>query len=173
VGQSWFSTNLYTAQKPNSQPIFYPFFAESPDSKATSRKSRKIRIFPSAEQRASLKQWFGVSRFVYNETIKYLQTPGTKADWKAIKTGILQGLPEWAKPVPYQIKAIAIKDACQAVKQAKKGFKNDGKIRKCRFRSRKDTQQSIYIPKKAIKDCGVYHTILGRLKLKENLPKDF
>jgi putative transposase len=173
VGQSWFSTNLYTAQKPNSQPIFCPSFAECPDSGATARKSRKIRIFPSAEQRALLKQWFGVSRFVYNETIKYLQTPGTKANWKAIKTGILQSLPEWAKPVPYQIKSIAIKDACQAVKQAKKGFKNDGKIRKCRFRSRKDTQQSIYIPKEAIKDCGVYHTILGRLKLKENLPKDF
>ncbi|MEG4809378.1 hypothetical protein QUA82_25510 [Microcoleus sp. F8-D3] len=44
----------------------------------------------------------------------------------AIKTGILNNLPEWAKPVPFQIKSIAIKDACRAVKAAKQGFKKDG-----------------------------------------------
>ena len=120
-----------------------------------------------------LKQWLGVSRFVYNETIKYLQQPDTKANWMAIKTGILNGLPEWAKPVPYQIKSIAIKDACLAVKDAKKGFKVDGKIRRCKFRSRKDVKQSIYIPKSAIKDCGIYHSILGKCKLKESLPNNF
>jgi putative transposase len=114
-----------------------------------------------------------VSRFVYNTTIKYLQQPDTKANWLAIKTGILHDLPQWAKSVPFQIKSIAIKDACLAVKAAKKGFGKDGQIRKCRFRSRKDTKQSIFVPKSAIKDCGIYHTILGRCLLKEALPKDF
>jgi putative transposase len=177
VGASWFSKILYTVQKQNSQPIFSPsftsFLAGCTDSEAHPRKSSKIRIYLNPEQRGLLKQWFGVSRFVYNETIKYLQQPNTKANWMAIKTGILNGLPEWAKPVPYQIKSIAIKDACLAVKAAKKGFGNDGKIRKCRFRSRKDTKQSIFVPKSAIKDCGIYHTILGRCLLKEALPKDF
>jgi putative transposase len=42
-----------------------------------------------------------VSRFVYNTTIKYLQEPGTKASWMAIKTEILNSLPEWAKLVPF------------------------------------------------------------------------
>ncbi|AFZ14988.1 transposase, IS605 OrfB family [Crinalium epipsammum PCC 9333] len=90
-----------------------------------------------------------------------------------IKTGILNSLPDWTKSVPFQIKSIAIKDACLAVKAAKKGFKKDGQIRKFRFRSRKDTKQSIFIPKSAIKDCGIYHTILGRSKLKEALPASF
>jgi putative transposase len=137
------------------------------------RKSKKIRIFLSPEQKALLKQWFGVSRYVYNTTIKLLQKPGTKADWKAIKTGILQSLREWAKAVPYQIKSIAIKDACQAVKKAKADFKKTGKICRCQFRSRKDTKQSLYIPKSAIKETGIYHTILGQSKLKEALPKGF
>lgn len=88
----------------------------------------------------------------------------------AIKTGILNSLPEWAKSVPFQIKSIAIKDACLAVKAAKKGFKQDGQVRKCRFRSRKDTKQSIFVPKTAIKDSGIYHSILGKCILKENLP---
>lgn len=177
VEASWFSKILYTVGKPNLQPIFSPsftsFLAGCTDSEATSKKSKKIRIYLNPEQKGLLKQWFGVSRFVYNETIKYLQQPDTKANWMAIKTGILNGLPEWAKPVPYQIKSIAIKDACLAVKAAKKGFKVDGKIRRCKFRSRKDVKQSIYIPKSAIKDYGIYHSILGKCKLKESLPNNF
>ncbi|WP_026798031.1 helix-turn-helix domain-containing protein [Planktothrix prolifica] len=102
VETSWFSKILYTAQKPNSQPIFSPslvsFLVGCTDSEATAKKSKKIRIYLNPEQKKLLKQWFGVSRFVYNETIKYLQQPDTKANWMAIKTGILNGLPEWAKP---------------------------------------------------------------------------
>ncbi|MGB7710637.1 MAG: transposase [Microcoleus sp.] len=139
----------------------------------TARKSRKIRLFLSLEQKALLKQWFGVSRYVYNVTIKYLQQPGTKASWMSIKTDILNGLPDWAKPVPFQIKSIAIKDACEAVKKAKADFKKTGKICSGKFRSRKDTKQSLYIPKSAIGSQGIYQTKLGQSKLKEALPKDF
>ena len=177
VEKSWFSTELFTARKPNSQTIFLPSFtssvAECTPGEVIARKSRKIRLFLNPEQKALIKQWFGVSRFVYNTTIKYLQKPGTKASWMAIKTGILNSLPEWAKPVPFQIKSIAIKDACLAVKAAKQGFSKDGLIRQCKFRSRKDTKQSIYVPKTAIKDCGVYHSILGKCRIKEALPATF
>lgn len=177
VDKSWFSTELFTAQKPNSQAIFLPSFTSSvvecTDSGATARRSRKIRLFLNPEQKALIKQWFGVSRFVYNTTIKYLQEPDTKASWMTIKTGILNSLPEWAKPVPFQIKSIAIKDACSAIKAVKQGFKKDGQIRQCKFRSRKDTKQSIYVPKSAIKDCGVYHSILGKCQLTESLPRNF
>ncbi|MBD2552649.1 transposase [Limnothrix sp. FACHB-708] len=154
-------------------PSFTSSLVECPDSEATARRSRKIRIFLSPDQKALLKQWFGVSRYVYNATIKHLQEPGTKANWMAVAPIILGALPEWAKSVPYQIKKIAVKDACTAVREAKKGFKTDGQIRKCRFRSRKDRQQTIYIPKSAISENGVYHTILGKATLKESIPDGF
>jgi len=177
VEGSWFSQILYTVHKQNSPPIFLPSFtssvAECTDLEATARRSRKIRIFLSPEQKALLKRWFGVSRFVFNATIKFLQQPGTQANWLAIKTELLNSLPDWASAVPFQIKSIAIKDACQAVKKAKADFRKDGQVRRCKFRSRKDTTQSVFIPKTAIKDCGIYHTILGRSKLKEALPKGF
>ncbi|TAD74969.1 MAG: hypothetical protein EA001_14915 [Oscillatoriales cyanobacterium] len=96
MAKSWFLTNLFTAlftaQSPNSQPIAIashegicsPSFVSSPvectDSEATGRRSRKIRIFLNPEQKALLKQWLGVSRFVYNTTIKHLQELGTKAN---------------------------------------------------------------------------------------------
>jgi putative transposase len=124
-------------------------------------------------QKAIIKQWFGVSRFVYNTTIKLLQDSEIKANWKAIKTGILNNLPDWCKSVPYQIKSIAIKDACQSVSNAKKKYKNGEGISKCRFRSRKQPIQSCYIPKSAVLEKGIFYTILGEVTYKESLPKDF
>jgi putative transposase len=174
VEKSWFSIDLLTVLKPNSQQIFLPSFmssvAECTDSEVIARKSRKIRLSLNPEQKAKVKHWFGVSRFVYNKTIEFLKEPGTKANWMAIKTRILNS---WCKTVPFQIKSMAIKDACLAVKAAKKSFGKDGQLRQCKFRSRKDRQQTVYIPKTAIKDCGIYHSILGQSKLKERLPDNF
>ncbi len=133
-------------------------------------KSKKIRIYPDTHQREILRQWVGVSRFVYNRTVEYLQQPDTKANWKEIKTGILHNLPEWCQSVPYQIKSAAIRDACNAVKKAKRDTKQTGNPHCVKFRSRKNNQQSIYIPKSAITELGVYHTLLKKLTLSENLP---
>jgi putative transposase len=93
----------------------------------------------------------GTSRYVYNETVKYLDSPGTKANWKAIKTAL-------------------IKDACTAVKNAKKKSKQTGQVQKIKFRSRRDKIQSCYIPKSAVSSQGIYHTILGSISLTEKLP---
>ena len=177
VAHSWFSTQLYIAQNQNLRQIFSQFstssLVECTDYANIVKRSRKIRISLTATQRQTIKQWFGVSRFVYNATIKILQDSAIKANWKAIKTGILNGLPDWCKPVPYQIKSIAIKDACKSISNANKKYKNGFGTSRCRFRSRKDAVQSCYIPKSAVSALGVYHTILGEAKLKEALPTDF
>ncbi|WP_424101872.1 helix-turn-helix domain-containing protein [Moorena producens] len=73
-------------------------------------------MFLNPEQRAIVRHWFGVSRYVFNKTVKILENGEVKANWKAMKTGIINDLPEWCKTVPYQIKSIAIKDACPAVR---------------------------------------------------------
>jgi len=197
VATSWFSTKLYTAQTQNSPKIYdarklanadAPNVATasltlSPSSTSslvecrtrenTVKKSNKTRIYLNPEQKKIVKKWFGVARFVYNKTIEYLQQPETKANWKAIKGGILEALPDWCKEVPYQIKSIAIKDACKAVSNAKKKFKDGGGISKMRFRSRKNPIQSCYIPKSGVTDQGIYHTVLGEVTFKEPLPQSF
>ncbi|WAN68989.1 transposase [Moorena producens JHB] len=117
-----------------------------------------------------LRKWFGVSRYVFNKTVKTLQNSEVKANWKAIKTDILHDLPEWSLTVPYQIKSIAIKDACTAVREAKKKYNKTGQINRVRFRSRKNPVQSCYIPKSAVSDKGIYHTKLGQLTFTETLP---
>ena len=177
VEKSWFKGKLFTAPKANSPQIFSPSLmatvAECTDSESTGKRSRKIRIYLTASQRNLVRQWFGVSRLVFNTTVKYLQKPDTKANWKAIKTGILNSLPEYVASVPYQIKSIAVKDACKAISNAKTKYKKTGEIQKVRFRSRKNPYQSCYIPKSAVKDLGIYHTILGQLSYAEKLPKSF
>ncbi|AOY82319.2 helix-turn-helix domain-containing protein [Moorena producens JHB] len=127
-------------------------------------------MFLSSEQRLMIRRWFGVSRYVFNKTVKILQIGVVKANWKAIKTGILNDLPDWCKSVPYQIKSIAIKDACTAVREAKKKYKKTSQINRVKFRSRKNPVQSCYIPKSAVSAKGVYHTKLGETTFAEALP---
>ncbi|AOX00601.1 transposase [Moorena producens PAL-8-15-08-1] len=174
--KSWFSANLKAAQSPNLPQILCPSFTSSPagftDSESTVKKSKKIRLFLNPDQRSLIRQWFGVSRYVFNKTVKILQAGVVKANWKAIKTGILNDLPEWCKEVPYQIKSIAIKDACTAVSEAKKKYKKTSQINRVRFRSRKNPIQSCYIPKSAVSETGIYHTKLGKLTYAEDLPVD-
>jgi putative transposase len=134
-------------------------------------KSRKIRIYPDKEQKAMLRKWFAASRYAYNQAVAYLKQPDTVASWKAIKTPILHDMPDWTKEVPYQIKSVAIRDACQAVSNAKKKFKQTGEFQEVNFRSRRQPRQTIYIPKSAITSKGVYYTKLGTLRLAEQLPE--
>jgi len=54
-------------------------------------------------------------------------------------------------------------------KRKNKGITKD-KWHKVSYRSRKDSKQTLYIPKSAIKNRGVYHTILGDLKISEGFP---
>ncbi len=176
LANSWFLTKQNTVDKKTSHPIFsqscLSSVADCADSEVTVTKSKKIRVYPTPEQRETLRQWIGTSRFVYNKAIDYLRQPETKANWMAIKTGILDDLPDWAKAVPYQVKSVAIRDACQAVQNAKIDYQQRSTFQCVKFRSRKNDKQSIFIPKGAISEKGVYHTKLGKLRLSERLPEN-
>lgn len=147
------------------------FHVEFTDSENTVQRSRKIRVYPTQEQKKVLNSWFGASRFAYNKTVELLKQPDTKAQWKSIKTDLLREMPEWSKEVPYQIKSVAIRDCCQAVSNAKKKFKQTGKFQEVKFRSKKCGDNNLFIPQSAVTENGVYHTILGKLKTAEPLWK--
>lgn len=172
VGNSWFSAKLYTAQKTNSPKTcsisFTSSVVECMDSEIT--KSKSVKLYLSKQQRKTAKLWMDTSRFVYNMTVELLNKKEAGPNWFAIKTKIIKALPEWTMPVPYQIKSIAVKDACLAVKNAIRKFKAGGGISRVKFRSRKEPTQSCFIPKSAIKTNGIYHTVLGVIRYAEVLP---
>ena len=82
---------------------------------------------PTKEQRRILRLWFDAARWCYNETVARLRRTGEAANWKAIKTGIIHAVPERHKEAPYQVKSIAIRDACQAMSEVKRRNKALGR----------------------------------------------
>ncbi len=138
-------------------------------------KSRKIRLYPTTEQRTSFRRWFGAARFVYNRTLEYLKTlTGPRLPWTDIATDIiLPALPEWAEEIPFQIKKMAVKEACEKFTEAKQKYRRTGVVSELHYKSRKSPFQTCYIPKSAVKEQGIYYTISGAMHYAEPLPISF
>lgn len=181
VEKSWFSTKQMFLPNKNSQKICSQFSmcfpAASTDSDATSVKSRKIRVYPTTEQKNLFRQWMGVSRKFYNLAADYLNRDDKDTvNWMAIAKMLThEHVEDYIKSVPYQIKKIAVRDACQSFYNGTRKAKSGGGGFKMRFRSRKDAKQSVFIPKSAISQEGIYRTLSGNLKMKERslLNNDF
>lgn len=75
---------------------------------------------------------------------------------------------DYCKAVPYQIKRLAVKDAHLArATSLKKLRKGEIAHFKLKFRNRKELTQSCYIPKSALSEKGIYHTLTGTMKFSE------
>ena len=88
--------------------------------------------------------------------------------------------PQWDS-VPYQVKRTSVRDACRAMTGAKKFNKQLAKahtrgerlkedLSELHFRSRKNPRQSCYIPDDAVTGHGIYHIVLGPLRMAEAGP---
>ena len=174
VEKSWFPTKLFTVPpKKNLLPISSQFcmsFAvECLDSGDTVTKSRKIEIFPTVEQKAILRKWFGASRYVYNTAVSLLANKETPTNFKGLVPVVFDELPSWHTETPRQIKVGAVMDACQAVRNAKVKCKETGAFQKVSFRSRK-RKQTLYLRADSLKENGFYVRLLGDMKMSERLP---
>ena len=147
----------------------------------TNTQATRIRFYPTKDQKIILTLWNDAARWCFNKTVEILKNPEVKANWKNIKTQVIHSVPERLKKVPYQVKSIAVRDACKAVSETKKrnkllkedkarGLRRDEEWHKTKFRSRKSPRQGCFIPAKAVTEKGVYHTILGKLQMAEPLP---
>lgn len=138
-------------------------------------RSRRIRLYPTAAQRAIFRKWLGTARFVYNRTLDYLNTvDGQRPSWMAIATDIiLPALPEWAKEIPFQIKKMAVREACDAYTHAKLKYQRRGEFSQLRYKRRKSPYQTCFIPKSAVKPQGIFYTKSGAMHYGETLPAQF
>jgi putative transposase len=180
LGESWFSAQVVAPAVPIN---FYQTYANALASLLPERseianrmtKTRKIRLYPTAQQRALFKRWLGASRYVYNKTLEYLKSlTGKRPTWTEIATYIiLPALPHWAQEIPFQIKKMAVKEACDKFSEAKQKYKRTGQFSELRYKSRKAPRQTCLIPKSAVKPQGIYYTISGAMKYAETLPVDF
>lgn len=171
--KSWFSTKQVTTRNKNSQQAYWQSCMCSQKGSMTSgtivTKSRRIRIYPSQQQKQLFKQWFGVGRKVYNTCINHFNEKDIEIKgWMKMGTTVLSEFTEsYIKSVPYQIKKIAVKDSYTSWQTNCKKTKKTGKPFKLRYKSRKNPVQSCYISKSAVSENGIYHTISGKLKFSE------
>lgn len=176
--KSWFSIRQWESQ---NKSLYKTYLQSSTTSPAECTEAgvtktvrvRKVRLYPTPQQKALFKRWFGTSRKTYNETVAYLNSEvKPKAHWMAQAKPLLENLPEWANETPYQVKKMAVSDAykawsngCSKAKKTKQAFS-------LKFRSKKDPKQSCFIPSSAIKKDGIYVTKSGKLSMAEALPEN-
>lgn len=146
TANSWFSITHNSHLKKNLSETLFPSsmysHVEFTDSGNTLAKSKKIRIYPKNEDIIRFKKYFGLTRYWFNKTVDYLKNPETKANFFEVRSIIQkQDHPEWAFDSPQRIREHAIKDAVEAVKNAKMKSKKTNKFQEVHFRSRKEPKQ--------------------------------
>ena len=186
AASSWFSISETSAPRKSSRLTFSPSSRSlelaSTDCGDTTRKSRKIRLYPDAGQRAELRRWFGAARYAYNQAVELLSSEDApKAVKREVRNHILPTLPPWHRSAPREVLVGAIFDACRAVSTAKKsnaqlardksrGRRQDEDFARVRFRSRKNPRQTFTVQANCVGDSGIYRSKLGDMQMAENLP---
>ena len=144
-------------------------------------RARKIRLYPTPNQKKTLKQWMGTTRVVYNRALHHIRhQENTLIDTKKLQSlyvtkknreGVLnETIEEWQFETPKDIRNGAIRDLKKAFKTAFTHLKR-GLIRNFKMRfKRKKTYPSVEVPRTALsfKDgkLRLYPTYgLGPIKL--------
>ena len=187
AANSWFSTNRISAPNPGLHTLYSPTAVQATTVRttagATKQQARRIQLYPDSTQKLAIATWLTASRWTYNLTVEILQS-GIPAVWKHIASMVMPEVkalhPEWDS-VPYQVKRTAVRDACRAMSNVKifnlelkdsqtHGNRAAEEFAELGYRSRQNPRQSCYIPDDAVTEHGVYHTILGPLRMAETIP---
>ncbi|MEG4633687.1 transposase [Microcoleus sp. AR_TQ3_B6] len=94
-----------------------------------------MRVYPETKLAAIWRTWIAASRWCYNQAIAILKTQ--KIGKYALRKQIMDGAPEWVKQQPYNPRQLAVFQAFEAHKVAKKSGGS------AKFRTFRDTSQTI------------------------------
>ena len=139
IANSWFSEEQTYLQNGKWLKISLPsstaLVAGSTDSENTNLLSRKIRIYPEAKLAALWRTWIAASRWCYNQAIAILKNE--KVGKYDLRKQIMDSAPQWISNQPYSPRQMAVFQAFEAHKAAKKSGGS------AKFRSMRDASQTI------------------------------
>ena len=119
-------------------------------------RTRKIRFYPTQEQRQFFDKCFNVHRFFYNKAVKYTKTNHTTSnitirDNINIGNNVLEY--KWMKEIPYDTRQLAIKNFIGSYKASielrKKGYIKNFEMK---YLTKKDRSDIFFVNKKALTD---------------------
>lgn len=149
-----------------------------PNGKPSAAKARKIRVYPSAEQRRVLLKWFGTARWTYNKCLEAIKSDRCKRNKKELRALIVNndnyehGENSWVLETPYEVRDAAMVDLINAYASnfAKKAKRTGDHQFTMRFRTKKAPQEAIMVRGKLFKKGAFYTSFLGRAPLRASEP---
>ncbi|NBP03464.1 MAG: transposase [Proteobacteria bacterium] len=133
--------------------------------------TRKIKLYPTQQQKRKLRMAFGAARWTYNKCLERIKKAECKVNVKELRKLCVNNdnlNDKWLLDTPYDIRDEALRDL---YKSYQVNFKS-GKPFKKQFRSKKDGFQTIVIHKKHwVHKRGWYGDLTANLKSSEPLPK--
>jgi len=118
-------------------------------------RAKKIRLYPTAKQRAVLAQWFGAARWTYNQCVHGIEEEGLAKNKKELRDYCINDSSHLRQKTPWVLEAqydIRNESMCDVLKAYKTSFAllKSKHIRKFKMkqRTRKDNSTSIVIHSK-------------------------
>jgi putative transposase len=162
LANSWFSVAQTSHQNEKWLKMFWQSstssVAASTDCVSTNLKSRKIRIYPSSELSKVWRTWIAAARWCFNKAIAVLKTG--KIGKYDLRKMVMDDVPDWVNNTPYNPRQLAIFQAFEAHKAAKKS----GGAAK--FRSVREPAKSIRFQKDNWKNGTFYPSLTKNLDFK-------
>ncbi len=166
IANSWFSVETSCLQNEKWLKIYLPsstsLVADSTPGVNTNLLSKKIRVYPETKLAAKWRNWMVASRWCYNQAIAILKTE--KIGKYDLRKKIMDSAPIWVSEQPYNPRQMAVFQAFEAHKAAKKS-KGSAK-----FRSRFDTSQTIRFQVSNWKSGAFYPQVTKGLSFKASEP---
>lgn len=183
TAKSWFSTQLQTPRRKSNSPktscplstTLQQKIMECAVPKTEKReilKARKIKLYPSTQEKQTLNQWFGAARWTYNQCVQAFREKAKDEtlDKKTLRPRFVNHnteKPDYVKKVPYDVRDEAMADVLKNVKS------NCAKIKKkiierfrLHFKSRKFPQSVVIRKKHYFNENGMY-SFLRRMNKSE------
>ena len=145
--------------------------------KPSAGKSRRIRVYPNARQKAILLRWFGTARWTYNKCLAWIKRGEIKISKKELRSKVINNenyslVDTWVREsTPYEVRHAAMVDLINAyTSNFAKKRKNKEHRFELRFRSKKSPQEAIMIRGKCFKKSIFYPMFFGREALRSSEP---
>lgn len=146
-------------------------------------KVRKLRIYPTADQKVELSKWMGAARWTYNQVVATLRQRNKKEFKKVYRDLFINKDSkayqenEWLKDTQYDVRDEALRDVMKAIKTTQILCKNKDKpfhFTRFKFRSKKKGNDSIVVRGRDWnRKRGIFSKVLSPkvLKCKTSLPE--
>ncbi len=157
---SWFS--MKKMENPvikNSHTTFSPLFMSTPVDKWENDviRTRKLRLYPTPDQKKIMKNWMSTRRYVYNKVLEKIKKENEKINFFDLRNKYVTSkdnplVEEWETETPKDIRAGAVNDVVNNYKTSFSLLKNRQISGfNMSYQSKKKKEPSIEIPLSAIK----------------------